>query len=134
LVYEGEQEGAASVAETLIEEAVLTLFEQYFPKISKLEHPDAVSPYAQVLDFFFEESGFELLDELPEAEYKAQLDNVGPLDDLINKYQPDTVAEDKYFLKEFILWGLVGNDKLSKDRFTEGYQFKDILGSYLNEL
>jgi magnesium chelatase subunit I len=134
LVYEGEQEGAASVAETLIEEAVLTLFGQCFPKISKLEHPDVVSHYAPVLDFFFEESGFELLDELSEADYKAQLDNVTPLDALIDKYQPNTPTEDRYFLKEFILWGLVGNQKLSKNRFTEGFEFKDLLGSYLNEL
>src|SRR5690606_37855208 len=35
-VYEGEQEGAGFVAETLIEEAINSLFSEYFPKIDKL--------------------------------------------------------------------------------------------------
>ncbi|WP_052598398.1 sigma 54-interacting transcriptional regulator [Aureispira sp. CCB-QB1] len=134
LVYEGEQEGAAFVAETLIGEAIVTLFSTLFPKISKLERPDTVSPYHDVLEFFFEESGFELLDELPEKEYHAQLDKITPLTELIKKYQPNISKEDSYFLKEFVLWGLVEHKKLSKDRFTEGYQFKDLLGSYLSGL
>ena len=35
LVYEGEQEGAAFVANHLIENAIKTLFIKYFPKIEK---------------------------------------------------------------------------------------------------
>lgn len=134
LVYEGEQEGAAFVAEALIGEAIVELFGTMFPKISKLERPNAVSPYNDVLEFFFEESGFELLDELPEKEYRAQLDEVKPLSQLIDKYLPNTPKEDTYFLMEFILWALVEHKKLSKDRFTEGYEFKDLLGSYLSGL
>jgi len=42
--------------------------------------------------------------------------------------------EDKYFLKEFVLWGLVEYDKLSKDRVEEGYQFRDLYGNYINKL
>jgi magnesium chelatase subunit I len=41
---------------------------------------------------------------------------------------------DKYFLKEFVLWGLVEYDKLSKDRVEVGYQFKDLYSSYINKL
>ena len=37
LVYEGEQEGADVVAQTLISNAIKTLFPDYFPKIEKLE-------------------------------------------------------------------------------------------------
>jgi magnesium chelatase subunit I len=37
-------------------------------------------------------------------------------------------------LKEFVLWGLVEYDKLSKDRVEEGYQFKDLYSSYINKL
>lgn len=134
LVYEGEQEGAASVAETLIGEAVATLFNTYFPKISKLERPNAISPYQGILDFFYEESDFELLDDISEKDYKQQLDKLYPLDTLISKFQPNTAVEDRAFVKEFILWGLVEHEKLSKERFTEGYQFKDLLGSFLNDM
>lgn len=134
LVYEGEQEGAAFVAETLIGEAIVHLFGTLFPKISKLERPNTVSPYKDLLEFFFEESSFELLDELPENVYRSQLDRISPLDALIQKYQPNTAQEDRYFLKEFILWALAEHKKLSKDRFTEGYEFKDLFGAYLNDL
>jgi hypothetical protein len=37
MVYEGEQEGAAFVANQLISEAIKTLFLTYFPKIEKLK-------------------------------------------------------------------------------------------------
>ena len=134
LVYEGEQEGAAVVAQHLIGDAIHTFFPAYFPKIEKLEKNIDASPYAKVLEWFFTETGFELLDDASDDEYKIQLDAVKPLEDLIKKYQPQIPIEDKYFLKEFVLWGLVEYDKLSKDRLEVGYQFKDLYSSYINKL
>ncbi len=134
LVYEGEQEGSASVAQELIGDAVKTLFPNYFPKIEKLEKPDAENPYNDLVEWFFAESGFELLDDLTDAEYKERLDSVPPLNELIKKYQPEISDEDKYFLKEFLLWGLVEFKKLNKYRFSEGIQFKDLYGSYISGL
>ncbi len=134
LVYEGEQEGAAVVAQHLIGDAIHTFFPAYFPKIEKLERDADSSPFAKVLEWFFSENGFELLDDATDLEYKKQLDAVKPLEDLIQKYQPEIPLEDKYFLKEFVLWGLVEYDKLSKDRVEEGYQFKDLYGSYISKL
>lgn len=133
LVYEGEQEGAAAVAEHLIGNAVKTLFAEYFPKIEKLERQNDKSPYQEVVDWFFNESSFELTDEATDAEYRKKLDSIIPLKQLQLKYVPDITEEDKYFLKEFILWGLAENNKLSKDRFTQGYEFKDIYGSYISK-
>jgi magnesium chelatase subunit I len=134
LVYEGEQEGAAVVAKNLISNAIYTFFPAYFPKIEKLEKDIDASPYAKILEWFFAETGFELLDDASDEEYKKQLDAVEPLEDLIQKYQPQIPLEDKYFLKEFVLWGLVEYDKLSKDRLAVGYQFKDLYSSYINRL
>jgi magnesium chelatase subunit I len=134
LVYEGEQEGAALVAQHLIGDAIHTFFPAYFPKIEKLERDADASPFAKILEWFFTETGFELLDDASDEEYKKQLDAVKPLEDLIQKYQPQILLEDKYFLKEFVLWGLVEYDKLSKDRVEEGYQFKDLYGSYISKL
>lgn len=134
LVYEGEQEGAAVVAQYLIADAIKTFFPAYFPKIEKLERDADTSPYAKILEWFFAETGFELLDDATDEEYKKQLDAVTPLEDLIQKYQPEFPTEDKYFLKEFVLWGLVEYDKLSKDRVDVGYQFKDLYSSYINKL
>jgi len=134
LVYEGEQEGAAAVAERLIAEAVKTLFPNYFPKIEKLEKPNEKTPYSDLIEWFFAESGFELLDDCSEEEYQNILGAVVPLEILLKEYQPDLAKEDKFFVKEFILWGLVEYRKLSKDRIAEGYQFKDIYGSYISKL
>ncbi len=134
LVYEGEQEGSAVVAQELIGEAVKTLFPTMFPKIEKLQKPDAEDPYSEIVEWFFSESGFELLDETSEEQYKEALDSIPALEKLINKYQPNISEEDKYFLKEFVLWGLVEYKKLNKFRFAEGMQFKDIYGSYIEGL
>jgi len=134
LVYEGEQEGAAAVAQHLIGDAIHTFFPAYFPKIEKLERDVEASPYAQLLEWFFAETGFELLDNATDEEYRNTLDAILPLNDLIGKYQADFPLEDRYFLKEFILWGLVEYDKLSKDRFEKGYQIKDLYSNYINKL
>jgi magnesium chelatase subunit I len=134
LVYEGEQEGAAMVAQQLIANAIRTYFPSYFPKIEKLEKQGEKTPYSDTIDWFFTESGFELLDDASDEEYKAILDNIKPLEVLVKKHQPQLAQEDRYFIKEFILWGLVEFKKLSKYRVSVGYQFKDIYGSYISKL
>ncbi|MGQ7947661.1 AAA family ATPase [Flavobacterium sp. WC2509] len=134
LVYEGEQEGAGIVAQHLIGDAIRTFFPGYFPKIEKLEKQDVKTPYSDTLEWFFTESGFELLDDCSDEEYKTILDSIAPLEVLVKKYQPQLDKEDSYFMKEFILWGLVEYKKLSKDRLSEGYQFKDLYGSYISKL
>ena len=134
LVYEGEQEGAAVVAQHLIGDAIHTFFPAFFPKIEKLERDASASPYAKLLEWFFAETGFELLDDASDEAYQKQLDAIPPLEELIQKYQPDCLQNDKYFLKEFVLWGLVEYDKLSKDRVAVGYQFKDLYSNYINKL
>ncbi len=131
LVYEGEQEGAAFVANELLGDAIKTLFVDYFPELKKLKKPDEPTPYDKLIEWFFNNDGLELLDELNDADYKALIDQVTPLEDLIQKYQPETKKEDRYFLKEFILWALVEYNKLSKKRFTEGYQFNDLYSDFV---
>ena len=134
LVYEGEQEGAASVAQSLLAEAIKTLFPVYFPKIEKLEKESEQSPYQEVIDWFFEESNFELLDDISDSEYQSKLNKIKPLHDLIERYQKDIPEKDRNFLKEFLLWGLVEFKKLSKYRLSEGFRFKDMYGSYISGL
>ena len=134
LVYEGEQEGADFVANALMDEAIKTLFPKYFPKVEKLEKQGEETPYDDLISWFFNGDGFELLDNLNDATYKAKLDEVKPLDTLLADYQPDIDKRDVYFEKEFILWGLVQFKKLSKYRYSEGLQIKDPYGSYISGL
>jgi magnesium chelatase subunit I len=131
LVYEGEQEGAAFVANELIGAATKTLFPQYFPEIKKLVKGDEETPYDKLVEWFFNNEGLELLDELNDSDYQVLIDQIEPLEDLVQKYQPLTTKEDRNFMKEFILWSLVEFDKLSKKRFTEGYQFNDLYSDFI---
>ena len=134
LVYEGEQEGAPFVAQNLLGSSIKTLFPEYFPAIEKLSRPDAKDDYSEVADWFFNESGFELLDDSTDEEYRKILDGINPLNDLVQKYQPYLEKEDAYFMKEFLLWGLVEHKKLSKERYADGTAFKDLYGSYISKL
>jgi magnesium chelatase subunit I len=134
LVYEGEQEGADYVAQSLLDNAIKTLFPKYFPTIEKLQKQDEETPYDDLISWFFNGDGFQLLDDFDDATYKAKLDEITPMDALVEKYQPDIDERDVYFEKEFILWGLVQHKKLSKYRYAEGLQFQDPYGSYISGL
>lgn len=135
LVYEGEQEGAHVVAESLIRKAIKTLFPSYFPEIKKLEKQHEETPYDEIVSWFFNvDEDFELLDDFTEIEYKNELDKIQPFDAFLEKHQPNMVEEDRYFVKEFVLWALVEYKKLSKYRFAEGTQFKDPYGNFISGL
>ncbi|MGK6343508.1 AAA family ATPase [Chryseobacterium sp. DT-3] len=124
LVYEGEQEGAEAVAQLLIDNAIRTLFAFYFPKVEKLEKKSIDGPFSQITDWFLEDDGsLEITDESSDEVYAKSLNRIAPLDQIIKKYQPDTLPEDILFLKEFILWGLAVNKKLNKERFRTGVFF-----------
>jgi magnesium chelatase subunit I len=131
LVYEGEQEGADGVAGILIDDAVKSLFSEYFPKINKLERKDEETVYDELLHWFFQGEGFELMDDFTDEEYKRALDSIPALNQLIKEHQPDYADKDVYFLKELLLWGLVSHKKLNKQRFTDGFEFKDLYSSFL---
>jgi len=134
LVYEGEQEGASQVAQQLIADAVKVQFLEYFPKIEKLSKAEDFDPYAKLVAWFFDVSGFELLDSLTDEEYKKELDKIEPLEELVQKYMYDMTKKDHYFVKEFILWALVEFNKLSKYYLSDGVHFKDVYGSYIKDL
>ena len=134
LVYEGEQEGAESVAKQLVTNAVKTLFPNYFPNIEKLEKEEDESPYDGIINWFFENEGFEILDHISNEDYNTLLNSVRPLNDLIENYQPKLPDFEINFMKEFILWGLVQSNKLTQKRFNKGIQIQDPFGSFIRKL
>lgn len=134
LVYEGEQEGAAFVANQLIDNAIKTLFVKYFPKIEKLEKEGVTNPYEEIVSWFFNDSGFEILNGILDTEYQKRLMVIPPLNDLVKKYQPNIDKEDISFLKEFVLWGLVQFKKLSKVQHNDGVQIQDPYGNYIRNI
>lgn len=134
LVYEGEQEGASQVAQLLIASAIKNQFIEYFPKIEKLKKESDIDPYDDLVSWFFEQSGFELLDTMTDKEYQEKLDSIGPLEKLLQKHVPDISQEDSYFFKEFVLWALSENKKLSRHHLGDGLHFRDVYGGYISGL
>jgi magnesium chelatase subunit I len=134
LVYEGEQEGTAFVANHLICEATKTLFLTYFPKIEKLKKQNQTTPYDEVLEWFYEADAFELSDEADEKTYLTSLNSVEPLKALLLKYQPNVAPIDMPFLMEFVLWALVELKQLSKKRTASGLEFNDIYDNLIKDL
>lgn len=134
LVYEGEQEGVAEVANRLIVDAVDAVYQDYFPKIGKLTKREAREPFDEIVEWFFEENDFELLDSFTDAEYKKALDRILPLRKFLQDFQPDLNPEDKYFMMEVVLWTLAKYKKLSKFGLGNGLHFKDVYGGYIDRL
>ena len=134
LVYEGEQEGTEQISYYLISQAIKTIFPELFPKIEKLEKPDSKGPYNDLLAWFFNDNQLYIDDCFNDEEYKSTLNSIKPLNQIVEKFQPDVNENDKYFLMEFLLWGLEANKKLNKYRSLEGFEFKDSLGAYISGL
>ena len=134
LVYEGEQEGAAFVADHLICEATKTLFLNYFPKIEKLKKKEEQTPYDAILAWFYEVGSFELPAESSNEIYASTLMGVGPLKAFIEKYQPNIAAKDQPFIMEFVLWALVEFKQLSKSKTADGTSFNDLYNKLLSGL
>ena len=134
LVYEGEQEGAEQISYHLISESIKTLFTDYFPKIEKLQKDYEVGPYDTILEWFFKDNELFLEDVLPDRSYQDSLTLIPGIKEVLNTHLEACDEKDRYFMMEFLLWGLESNKKLNKYRTLEGFQFKDSLGSYLSGL
>lgn len=129
LVYEGEQEGAEDVALILLGSAIKTLFGEYFIEIKKLSKPGQYDDVDRLTEWFINNPGFELLNEMPTNEFNKALDSIKPLTAIIQKFQPNAHKEDIHFMKEFVLWALVEYKKLAKKGFVDGYEFEDNLSN-----
>ena len=134
LLYEGEQEGAHVVAKLLIEDAIKSVFDTYFPKINKLEKEDETTEYDSILRWFIESSKFELQDNLSQHVYESKILSITPLKELIQKYLPKLDEKDQFFAMELVLWGLAQNKKLSKKQLDGGIHFQDNYGSFISEI
>jgi magnesium chelatase subunit I len=127
LVYEGEQEGAETVAEILIGQAIKSLFDEYFVPIKKLAKQGEYGVFDELTEWFINHPGFELMNEAKDADYQGAIQKIDPLNAILDKYQPNIPATDRTFVKEFVLWALVEYKRLSKKRFAEGFELEDNL-------
>lgn len=127
LVYEGEQEGPANVAQTLVGKAIRKLFTDYFPDPEKAKKKKENNIYQPVLQWFGQGNVLDLMNDLPDKEYDELLFSVPGLEDLVKATHPDVSGDERLFLMEFALHGLSEYSMLSKSRLERGVEFKDLL-------
>jgi len=127
LVYEGEQEGPANVAQILVGKAIRTLFVSYFPSPDTGKKSKVASPYQEITGWFGQGNKVDLMNDITDTEYRKRLNEVPGLANLINKYHKESSVEEKLFLMEFALHGLAEFSLLSKARMERGVEFKDLL-------
>lgn len=133
LVYEGEQEGPAVIAQNLISIAIRNTFVQLFPDPAKLKRKKEASEYATITNWFAQSNILDLLDHENDKVYTAALTVVDGLEDLILKYYPMAKGAEKFVLMEFALHGLAEHSLLSKNKLIGGITFKDLFGALLNQ-
>lgn len=133
LVYEGEQEGPAVIAQNLISLAIRNLFVELFPDPAKLKRKKENSEYNTIIQWFSQNNSLDLLEKITDKTYASALSVVDGLEDLVSKYHPQLKGADKQVMMEFVLHGLAEHSMLSKHKLVEGTVFKDLFGSLMNQ-
>jgi magnesium chelatase subunit I len=132
LVYEGEQEGPYIVAQNLVGKALRTMFLKFFPdpeKSKKQQKDKANNPFMKITTWFGDGNTLDLLNDVPNKEYRDSLMKVNGLRELVNQYHDRSDDATKLLLMEFALHGLAEYSQISRGNLTKGLQFKDLLSS-----
>src|SRR6195952_3383424 len=132
LVYEGELEGPAKVANILVGKAIKTLLLQYFPDPEKAKKSKAKNPYSEVINWFGNGNTLALIDGLPLQEYKKLLNSITGLKDIVKQFHPKLTENQQLLLMEFILHGLAEFSQLNKGFLDNGFAFSDMFNSLFN--
>jgi magnesium chelatase subunit I len=127
LVYEGELEGAASVAQMLIGKAIRTQFESVFPNPEKMKKSKKPSPYARILAWFNEGNTLPLLHSDTQIGYENKLKQVDGLEEFVKTIFAKTTKQEQFLWMEFVLHGLAEFSQLSKNGLERGLEFKDLM-------
>ncbi len=127
LVYEGEQEGSENVAMILLGEAIKTLFAEEFTPIKKLAKEGEYGEFESLAQWFYDNPMLQISFEMDEKSYHKELNKVGPLANILEKYQPEIDKAERNFYLEFILWAMVENGRLDKRRMSDGLKFQNDL-------
>jgi magnesium chelatase subunit I len=127
LVYEGEQEGPAIVAQNLTGKAIRSQFVNYFPDPEKFRKTKDKSPYKKITSWFSDGNTLDLLGDMTNQDYEKNLQKVPGLAELIHEYQKALDPATKLFMMEFALHGLAEYSMISKHYLSKGLQFKDLI-------
>jgi len=125
LVYEGEQEGANIVAQSLIQKAIRTQFPHYFPDPQQVKKQKN-NPYDTIVHWFNDNELDLLLDATADG-YAAALRSVEGLEAFVHQQYPKVGETERFFLMEFLLHGLAEFSMLSKKQLKRSTSFGDLL-------
>jgi magnesium chelatase subunit I len=129
LVYEGELEGPAKVANILIGKAIKTLLQTYFPDPEKMKKAKKDNPYADTINWFGNGNSVNLLDDISDKEYKKVLEDIPGLRQTVTLFHPNISANQTLLYMEFVLHGLAEFSLVSKGFLEKGFEFKDMFNS-----
>ncbi|MBW3671834.1 MAG: hypothetical protein KY432_09210, partial [Acidobacteria bacterium] len=155
MVYEGEQQGAEVVAQSLIGSAIRELFESIFPaidrsgsrerrrrmaddedvdsmfrRVNSREEPadeeDADSVWEEVLSWFAEGNSIMVSDELPFEQYQRELSKVKGLEEIVLAHATPAGPGEKAFLMELALEGLHQSLRLAREDIDSTITFSEL--------
>ncbi len=132
LVYEGEQEGPANVANLLVGKAIRKMFVNYFPDPKNFNNEQQDNPYNPIVQWFGKGNMVDIFNDMSERQYEKTLKEVKGLEALVDQYQTNLKGKEKLLMMEFALHGLAEYSMLSKHNIEEGQTFKDLLSGMIN--
>ncbi len=142
LVYEGEVEGPAAVAQRLLGLAIRSVFTQYFPDPASFKKAERQAkgktfqkpnPYKTVIDWFERGNELSLPAETPDAAYRERLFSVDGLYAAVKSFYPQALGQQAALLAEFMLHALAEFSLISRRNADAGsYSFGDLLSGMLN--
>lgn len=132
LVYEGELEGPAKVANILLGKAIKSLMITYFPDPEKLKKAKGINPYSGIINWFGSGNTINIEDSLSLEEYKKALESIPGLKDVIKQFHPRLSENQQLLLMEFLLHGLAEFSLINKSFLDNGFSFADMFNSLFN--
>ncbi|MEO0723135.1 MAG: magnesium chelatase [Bacteroidota bacterium] len=133
LVYEGEQEGAYSVAMSLLGKAIKGAFLDHFPNPEDVRQGEERDPYGTIRTWFGAGNKLDLLNDSSETEYREALDKVAGLKKLVTSTINNVSDDEVYLYMELVVHGLAELDILNKDVLESSLSFRDLLANMLDE-
>ena len=142
MVYEGEQQGVEVEARVIIGNAVKKLFDNRFPKVKRTlgsGGDDDTSPYSSIVAWFADGNEVLVSDEQSEGDYRAELEKVPGLFDLVAAHPnggdanletgSETAAETgtDAFGAELLLEGLHQYLKLGREDLDSRITYKEMV-------
>jgi len=135
LVYEGEQEGAALVANNLLGKAINKVFLASFPQPKRGRgDPDAPAeedPYEAVIDFFSGGVKLELSDDMRFKDYRSRLESLPGLKQIVRRHFRSDDDREELLCMELVLEGLFHNNVIAREELDARVRYGDVFSDML---